>query len=173
VEHWADGGLTIRGLIEHQRKLACSADPAERFRTLWVAAMLDQQLSQCTDREIGGLMRLVQQRPGIFEPEFSICEHAKRRLLRSCAAVRRKHWRVLRDEGAHLLNAETALYKGAPHILLPFQRNRFASDTFMVPSMAAARAFLLDAGFRTSSESPAVLIDAQTGRAIRLVEHSI
>ena len=133
--------------------------------------MLDQRLSQCTDREMGGLIRLLQERLGIFEPEFSICEHAKRRLLRSCATVRPKHWRAVRDEGLHVLNAEAALYRaGVPHMLLPFQRNRFASNSFMVPSMTAARAFLLDAGFRTSSKSPTVLFDAQTGRAIRLIE---
>jgi hypothetical protein len=171
LEHRSELERTVRALIEKQWKLASSADHVERFRTLWIAAMLDERLSQCPDRMLGRFMRFVQDRLDIIEPEFAICEHAKRRLLGSSATVRAKHWRVLRNEGVHLLNAEVALYRaGIPHLLLPFQRNRFPSNTFMVPGFAAARAFLLDSGFRTSSKSPTVLFDAQTGRAIRLIE---
>jgi hypothetical protein len=43
--------------------------------------MLDGSLLHCTDHEIGELMLIVQERFGIFEAEFGICEHAKRRLL--------------------------------------------------------------------------------------------
>ncbi len=42
--------------------------------------MLDKHLSQCTDREIGQLMVVVKGRFHIFEPEFAICHHARRRL---------------------------------------------------------------------------------------------
>ena len=87
MEHLA---VTIRGLIERQRQFASSADPVERFRTIWLTALLDQRLSECPDRQIGRLMDLVQERLGILEPEFSISEHAKRRLLRSSATVRPK-----------------------------------------------------------------------------------
>jgi len=71
----------ISALIHEQRRLAASPNLAVRFQTLWIAAMLDNRLKQCTDHEVGNLLFLVQERFHIFEPEFSICEHAKRRLL--------------------------------------------------------------------------------------------
>ena len=71
----------VRVLIRRQRRLMHSSDPLERFHTLWIAALLDEHLTQCTDREIGELLILVQERFHIFEPEFAICHHAKRRLL--------------------------------------------------------------------------------------------
>jgi hypothetical protein len=81
------------------------------------------------------------------------------------------NWRVVRDEGVHLLNAEAALYRGGmAHLLLPFQRDRFASDLFMVPDMLEARYCLMRAGFREGPQPEAVLVDAQTGLAIRLIE---
>jgi len=58
-----------------------SSDPVERFHTLWIAALLDEYLTQCTDRQIGELLIFVQERFRIFEPEFAICHHAKKRLL--------------------------------------------------------------------------------------------
>ena len=71
----------VRALIQRQRELANSPHPTERFRTLWVAAMLDRQLARCSDREIGSLLSFVQDRFHIFEPEFAICRHAQRSLL--------------------------------------------------------------------------------------------
>ena len=71
----------VRILIERQRRLMRSSDPVERFHTLWIVALLDEHLTQCTDREIGDLMVIVQDRFHIFEPEFAICHHATRRLL--------------------------------------------------------------------------------------------
>jgi len=71
----------VRALIEKQRKLVSSTNFSMRFRTLWIAAMLDKHLTQCTNREIGELMSFVQDRFRIFEPEFGICHHATRRLL--------------------------------------------------------------------------------------------
>jgi hypothetical protein len=73
--------VTICDLIHEQRRLLSSTIPVERFRVLWLAAMLDGSLTQCTDREIGKLMSFVQQRFGLFEPEFAICYHARKRLL--------------------------------------------------------------------------------------------
>jgi hypothetical protein len=67
-------------LIERQRHLANSTNLAIRVRTLWVAATLDEHLAGCTNVDIGDLMLMVQERFHIFEPEFGICEHARRRL---------------------------------------------------------------------------------------------
>jgi hypothetical protein len=81
LEHKAEAVSVIRALIEKQRRPAMSPDPAERFRTLWIAARLKKLLAQCTDREIGKLLIVVQDRFHIFEPEFAICYYAQRRLL--------------------------------------------------------------------------------------------
>jgi hypothetical protein len=80
---------------------------------------------------------------------------------------------VKHDDEEHLLHAESALYWARiPHLLLPFQRNRFASNTFMVPSMAEAKHCLCQAGFRETPPSPSLLIDSETNRAIRLIEET-
>jgi hypothetical protein len=79
----------IRALIDRQRRLERSTNLSTRFRTLWIAALLDKTLKQCTDHEIGQLMLIVQDRFGLFEPEFALCYHAGRRLLRSTG----KGWR--------------------------------------------------------------------------------
>ena len=71
----------VRSLIRRQRRLMHSSDSVERFHTLWIAALLDEHLTQCTDRQIGDLMVIVQDRFHIFEPEFGICYHARKRLL--------------------------------------------------------------------------------------------
>jgi hypothetical protein len=71
----------ISDLIHEQRRLLTSPYLAERFRILWVAATLDKRLRECTDREIGTLLTIVQSRFHIFEPEFALCYHARRRLL--------------------------------------------------------------------------------------------
>jgi hypothetical protein len=82
LERWSED-WAIRALIEKQRSLVRSDNPEERSRTLWIAAMLDEVLAHCTDRQLGGLMILVQERFGIFEPEFALCHHVRGRLLRS------------------------------------------------------------------------------------------
>jgi len=71
----------ILDLIDEHRRLATSPHPAERFRILWIAAALDKRLRQCTDHEIGELLAVARDRFHIFEPEFALCYHAKRRLL--------------------------------------------------------------------------------------------
>lgn len=81
MEHGTELHQVIRALIAKQQRLAASPHLGERFRTLWIAAALNQHLTRCTDHEVGNLLFLVQQRFHIFEPEFSICEHARRRLL--------------------------------------------------------------------------------------------
>jgi hypothetical protein len=78
------------------------------------------------------------------------------------------------NEGEHILHAEAALYRARiPHLLLPFQRDKFASNTFMVPSVAEARDCLCHAGFRENPRSPNVLIDAQTRQLIQLYEEKL
>ena len=71
----------VSALIEKQRRLVNSTDLDERLQTLWIAARLDKALAKCTDHEIGALLSLVEERFAIFEPEFGLCEHARRRLL--------------------------------------------------------------------------------------------
>ena len=70
-------------LIERQRRLADSHDPLERAKTLWVATELDKRLSRCTDAQIAELLLRAEERLPIFEAEFAVIEHARRRLLRS------------------------------------------------------------------------------------------
>ena len=72
----------ICALIYKQRNLANSLDFSVRFRTLWTAALLNKHLNQCTDREIGKLLVIVQDQFHILEPEIAILYHAQRRLLR-------------------------------------------------------------------------------------------
>jgi len=71
----------ICALIQEQRRLVSSTISSERFRVLWLAAMLDESLMHCTNHEIGDLMLIVQERFCIFQPEFAICHQATRRLL--------------------------------------------------------------------------------------------
>jgi cytochrome c oxidase assembly factor CtaG len=41
----------------------------------------DKRLNECTDHEVGELMEIVQDRFAIFEAEFAVCHHARRRLM--------------------------------------------------------------------------------------------
>jgi len=143
---------------------------AKRLRQLG-----DPQLAQLLDDEVWSNLNLL-------APESTICLAAIDRLRgrvngspeRKQFGIRRsarRSWTALRDEGVHLLHAEAALYRARiPHLLLPFQRNKFASNTFMVPSVAEAKDCLCHAGFQETSRSPTVLVDIQTGRSIRLYE---
>jgi len=79
LEHRSDAD-NARHLIDRYRKLVSSPDFAVRFLTLWTIPPLNESLSHCTSHEIGELMLIVQERFCVFEPEFAICEHAKRRL---------------------------------------------------------------------------------------------
>jgi hypothetical protein len=88
VEQESELQRVIRALIAEQRGLAGSTNLSQRFRTLWIAALLDKRLKQCTDHEVGELMVIVQGRFGLFEPEFGICHHARRRLLLGSAKER-------------------------------------------------------------------------------------
>jgi hypothetical protein len=120
----------------------------ERLATLFVGARLGERLTRCSDQEIADLLSLVQDRLGIFSPEFAVCEYGKQRLLRSTLTSGHENWQMVRDEGLELLNAEAALFRaGIPHMLLPFQRDRFSSNVFYVLSARRARECLLREGF--------------------------
>ena len=161
-----------------------SSNPAERLAAaLLIPGALakrlrllgDPQLAQLLDDEIGARLNLL-------TPEATICVEAVDRLRRRVNGSlerrrfgiqrrARRSWTSARDEGVHLLHAEAALYRARiPHLLLPFQRNKFASNTFMVPSVAEAKDCLCDAGFRETPRSLTLLVDIQTGRSIRLYE---
>jgi hypothetical protein len=83
VEHLLPEELSAMELFEYLSKLAKSHDIAERLRTLWIVALFGERLERCSDAQIGDLLSMVQERMAIFSPEYSVCEHAKRRLQRS------------------------------------------------------------------------------------------
>jgi hypothetical protein len=88
LEHESELQRVIRALIQEQRMLVTSTNVWERFGVLWIAALLDKRLKQCTDHEVGELMVIVQGRFGLFEPEFAVCYHARQRLLLGSAKER-------------------------------------------------------------------------------------
>lgn len=162
-----------------------SANPAERLAAaILIPSVLAKRLCLLDDRRIGQLLEdEVCSVLNLLAPEATVCMAAAERLRgrvngtpeRKQFGIRlraRRSWVAERDEGVHLLHAESALYRTRiPHLLLPFQRNKFASTTFMVPCVTEAKACLCDAGFRETPRSPSVLIDSQTRRPIRLYEH--
>jgi hypothetical protein len=165
---------TALDLIERQRRLADSHDPLQRAQTLWVAAELDKRLSRCTDAQIAELLLRAEERLPIFEPEFAVVEHARLRLLRPGQmrlSLENENWEAVRDGGVHILNAETALYTASiPSLLLPFQKNRFASDLLMVPDVREAKVCLIAAGFREDERIRSMVVDADSDRPIRLIQ---
>jgi hypothetical protein len=81
---------------------------------------------------------------------------------------------MTRNEGEHIMHAEAALYRaGIPFLPLPFQQDRFKSDTFIVRNIAAARICLHRAGFRMNPRCPTALTDCQNGQTIRLYEDTV
>jgi len=161
-----------------------SANPAERHAAaLLISGMLakrlallnDSQIAQLLDDEVGARLNLL-------SPESTICLAAVDRLRRMDNELperRRSRFRrksrhsfaAKRDEGNHILNAEVALYRaGISFLQLPWQRNRFASSTFIVMNIAEARDCLLRTGFRESQRSPSVFIDSRTRQPIELYE---
>ena len=171
LKHLPPDELSVSELFKYQRRMAKSHDLNERLKTLWIGALLGERLEGCSDRQIGDLLSIVQDGLGLFSPDFVVCEHATRRLLRSSAKAYKENWQIVRDAGIELLNAEAALFRsGIPHMLLPFQRDRFATNGFFVPRVVEARACMLRAGFRSVSDANAVLVDSKTNRAIRLIE---
>lgn len=158
--------------MEEQR--ARSGDIAERFAAaLLIPGVLAERLRELSDFQLGQVLdREVCSNLSVLAPELTVCMAAAERLCNR-QAVRltpRRRSRALRNEGEHLLHAEATLYRAhIPHLLLPFQRDKFASNVFMVPSVAEARDCLCHAGFRETRQSR-LLIDRETHRPIRLVE---
>jgi hypothetical protein len=151
--------------------------------------VLAKRLRQLDNRRIAQLLEdEVWSQLNLLAPESTICLAAVDRLRRWASGLhtlslhpartgaplaRRSQWKAIRDEGVHIMHAEAALYRGGiPHLLLPFQKDRFASNTFMVPHVPEAKACLCQMGFRESLRFPAVLIDRQTGHAVQLVRGS-
>ena len=169
--------LTIRQLIEEQRARLRSSNPAERLAAaLLIPGVLAELLHEISDCHLGRVLeREVCSNMSILAPELTVCTEAVERLRRPSRTRRlviRSHSRkVSQHEGEHLLHAEAALYRaGIPHLLLPFQRNKFESNVFLVPCAAEARDCLCHAGFRETPQSPSWLIDGATGRPIRLCQ---
>ncbi|MGA6986354.1 MAG: hypothetical protein WBZ01_09895 [Terriglobales bacterium] len=83
----------------------------------------------------------------------------------------RESFNRLVAEGEHIMNAEIALFSaGIPFLQLPFQQNKFASNLFMVLSVAKAKACLQRAGFQGKFDSETVLFDSRNGQPIQLIQ---
>jgi hypothetical protein len=164
----------IRELMAEQRTQARSGNVAERFAAaLVIPGVLAGRLRQLSDFRLGWLLEHeVCSNLSVLAPELTVCMEAAERLCRRAVRLTpRRRSRSLRNEGEHILHAEAALYRARiPHLLLPFQRNRFASNVFMVPCVPEAKDCLRRAGFRETPRSPTVLVDIQTGRSIRFYE---
>ena len=170
--------LTIPELMEEHRARVRSSVPAERLAAaLLIPGLLRERLRELDDFRLGQVLdREVCSSLSVLAPELTVCMEAADRLCRHGAdrpLEQRRSPKTKHDDGDHLLRAESALYRGRiPHLLLPFQRDRFTSNTFMVPSVAEARHCLCQAGFRESPRSPSMLIDCETNRTIRFLEEA-
>ena len=174
----AGDNLTIPELMEQQRTRVRSSVPAERLAAaLLMPGLLRERLRELDDFQFGQVLdREVCSNLSVLAPELTVCMEAADRLCRHGAdkpVQRTRSPKTKHDDGDHLLSVESALYLGRiPHFLLPFQRDRFASNTLMVPSVAEAMRCLFQAGFRESPRSPSMLIDCETNRTIRLLEEA-
>jgi len=81
---------TTEGLIEQQRRLACSDNPFERvFGSLLVAGLLKQKLALLSNDAVGRLMfDVVWNVLDVFSPELTICQAATERLRNSYSLVK-------------------------------------------------------------------------------------
>ena len=166
--------MTIRELMEEQRRRVRSSNPAETVRSRFAdprraiqtpATAQQLPLGELLEHEVCSNLNLL-------APELTVCAEAAERLRRTPWLAGRKHRSNSSTlDGEHILHAEATLYRaGIPYLLLPFRRDRFASSTFMVSDVAGARVCLLEAGFRKTSRSPLLLIDGQTRRPIQLYQ---
>ena len=164
--------------MEEHRKRVRSGNPAERLAAaLLIPAELSRRLRLLSNSQVARLLDdEVCSNLNIFAPETTLCAEAVFRLGRTIPKTRRlRRGRAQAEpQGEHLLHAESALYHaGIPHLLLPFQRDRFASNVFVVPVMPDAQHALSQSGFRYSNNAPSSLIDLETGGSIRIVEHKV
>ena len=166
--------MTIRELMEEQRRRVRSSNPAERFAAaLLIPAELSRRLRPLSSFRLGELLEHeVCSNLNLLAPELTVCAEAAERLRRTpWLTGRRPRFNTSKLDGEHILHAEATLYRaGIPYLLLPFRRDRFASSTFMVSDVGGARVCLLEAGFRKTSDSSLLLIDCQTRRPIQLYE---
>jgi hypothetical protein len=166
--------MTIRELMEEQRRRVRSSDPAERFAAaLLIPAELSRRLRLLSSFRLSELLEHeVCSNQDLLAPELTVCAEAAERLRRTpWLAGRKRRSNSSTLDGEHILHAEATLYRaGVPYLLLPFRRDRFASGTFFVKNVEQARTCLLEAGFRNSARSPLLLIDGQTRRPIQLYE---
>lgn len=163
--------------MEEQRTRARSGNVAEKFAAaLLFPGVLRERLHQLSDIQFSRVLdHEVCSNLGVLAPELTVCMEAVERLQRrrDIGLPRRRFIGTRHDEGEHILHAESALYwSRIPYLLLPFQRDKFASNTFMVPSTGAAKECLLQAGFRQTLGSPSLLIHRETRRPIRILERS-
>jgi hypothetical protein len=96
MEHLSPEKLSTVELFEFLRKLAKSPDVSERLQTLWFAAAFGERLEQGSDAQIADLLCKVQERMSLFSPEYSVCEHAKRRLQSSSSKIKGIFRRLLK-----------------------------------------------------------------------------
>ncbi len=170
--------LTIPELMEQQKAWVRSSAPAERLAAaLLIPGLLRERLRELGDFQLGQVLdREVCSNLSVLAPELTVCTEAADRLCRHDVDKplhRRRSPEIKHKDGEHLLHAESALYWARiPYLLLPFQRDRFASNMLMVPSVAEAMRCLCQAGFRESPRSPLLLIDRETNRTIRLLEEA-
>jgi hypothetical protein len=168
--------MTIRELMEEQRRRVRSSDPAERFAAaLLLPAELSRRLRMLSDFQIATLLEQeVCPNMSLLAPEAAICVEAALRLQRFPKLNHRrvtKASRSSRHQGEHIMHAEAALYRaGIPSLLLPFRKDRFASSTFFVKDVEQARTCLLQADFREASRCVTALIHSQTRQAIHLYQ---
>jgi hypothetical protein len=96
VEHLSPDELSVEELFRRLRKLAESHDIAERLRTLWILTMFGEWLEQCSDAQTGYLLTIVQERMSLFSADYSVYEHAKRRLQSSSSKIKGIFRRLLK-----------------------------------------------------------------------------
>jgi hypothetical protein len=164
--------------MEEQRRRVRSSSPAERLAAaLLIPAELSRRLRPLTECQVARLLdEEVCSNMNLLAPEAAICAEAVLRLSRFTPKARwsgrKRGW--TEAYGEHVLHAESALYRaGLPHLLLPFQRDRFASNVLAVPVMRDAQHALSQSGFRYSNNARSCLIDLATGDSIRIVEHKV
>jgi hypothetical protein len=129
--------MTIRELMEEQRKRVRSGNPAERFAAvLLIPAELSRRLRLLTDSQMGRLLDdEVYANMCLLAPEAPICIEAAQRLQQLPRTNREEapRWSgsSRQNQGEHILHAEAVLCRaGIPHLLLPFQAGQVRKQRF-------------------------------------------
>ena len=113
--------MTIRELMEEQRRRVRSSDPAERFAAaLLLPAELAKRLRTVSSFRLGELLEHeVCSNLNLLAPELTVCAEAAERLRRTPLLAGRKHRSNSSTlDGEHILHAEATLYRaGIPYLL--------------------------------------------------------